>query len=658
MAEDLPRARLWRTPDPYSVYPPVRRCYSLQKLRSRFARLGDRDSCEPVGEGGDLGSSGSEWIDPPTSILIVDDDESIRALLSAALAGECEVLVTAGSAAEARNELDRRAFDLVITDISMSDEDGIALMQWARKRHPGACWMVLTGHATVDVAVKALQLGAFDFLTKPLGSMTGLRNSVRNAIDHRRLVLERDRLHDELQKTNRQLREHVDQLEAACQLLSDQADTIRADLRRAALIQQALLPSGAPLLPGFSVNSLYRPSQHVGGDLYDVVRLDDRHVVVLIADAAGHGLSAAMLAVLFRNRLSLVDQDTREPFRPCDALRAVNRTLADGLTAPGLFITAVYVLLDTATGRVSMASAGHTPVFVRRAGGQIDSMLHTGPALGLYHDADYAQLEFEIKQGDRLLLHTDGLYDRFYPDNRSSEEQVCAAFVGTEVGGEDLLGQLAGAKLTSGEGAGDQQDDVTLVVLDRVDGTSRFDNGAPIQPPAFPATLSSRELDLLVGDDGGRKILCVRGRGDWTHSAAFHAQCVASIENRCAVMVDLTLCHHLDSTFLGTIHELCLRAELADVEFRIQGVMPPVESLFTELGMRVVMDHMVPAVLPLPTDMLPLIGSPLDERSQALHLLRAHQGLAQISEQNLREFDPLLEALRNEVATLDPPETV
>jgi hypothetical protein len=121
-------------------------------------------------------------------------------------------------------------------------------------------------------------------------------------------------------------------------------------------------------------------------------------------------------------------------------------------------------------------------------------------------------------------------------------------------------------------------------------------------------------------------------------------------------MVDLTLCQHLDSTFLGTIHELCVRAASANIEFRIQGVMPPVEALFSELGMRVVLDHMVPAVLPLPTDMTPLIGSTLDSRSQALHLLRAHASLAQISDQNSREFDPLLEALRTELAAMEPTE--
>ena len=79
--------------------------------------------------------------------------------------------------------------------------------------------------------------------------------------------------------------------------------------------------------------------------------------------------------------------------------------------------------------------------------------------------------------------------------------------------------------------------------------------------------------------------------------------------------------------------------------------MPPVESLFLELGMQTVMDHVVLTGLPLPSHMTPLDGSELDARAQAQHLLRAHQGLALINEQNLREFDPLVEVLRREVAS-------
>ncbi len=170
-------------------------------------------------------------------------------------------------------------------------------------------------------------------------------------------------------------------------------------------------------------------------------------------------------------------------------------------------------------------------------------------------------------------------------------------------------------------------------------------------PP--PAVRRDRQVELLVGEQPDRTTLCLRGRGNWKQSATFHEKCAAAIESKRPVMVDLTLCQHLDSTFLGTIHELSERSDQADIEFRIQGVTPPVEQLFLELGMAAVMDHIVPPVLPLPREMVPLVGSEPDRRSQALHLLRVHQGLAGLNERNLREFDPLVEMLRHEVAALE-----
>jgi serine phosphatase RsbU (regulator of sigma subunit)/CheY-like chemotaxis protein/anti-anti-sigma regulatory factor len=583
------------------------------------------------------------------SILIVDDNEAICRLLIGALHDMAGRIEKAATVAEARGWLAAVDFDVVITDISLPDADGIELMQWAKQERPGASWMVLTGHASLDVAVRALQLGAFDFITKPLENIAALRHTVGNALSHRRLVGERDWLNEELRRGNRRLKEHIDKLEAALRLLSEQSEMIRADLRRAALIQQALLPRKPPRLEGLNVHALYRPSENVGGDLYDLVRIDDEHLVLIVADAAGHGLSAAMLAVLFRNRLSLVDPETGLPSRPGEALRAVNRSLCENLAAPGLFITAAYVLLDLETGVVQVASGGHPPLLLRRYDGSLERILHTGPALGLYEDAIFVEQELELSKGDRLLLHTDGLYECVDPGGTMPEEAVVRALRAADANGADLLRELF-------EGAGavpEQEDDVTLVVLDATRGPSSVDNGTLVMAPAASSKTSGR-AELLVGEEDRRTTLCIRGRGDWTQSGAFYERCVGAIDSTRPVMVDLTLCHHLDSTFLGTIHELAGRAERVDVEFRLQGVMPPVERLFLELGMETVMDHVVPAVLPLPRHMAPLIGGDEDPHTRAVRLLRAHESLATLSEDNLREFDPLLEMLRHEVTTLTP----
>jgi serine phosphatase RsbU (regulator of sigma subunit)/anti-anti-sigma regulatory factor len=584
------------------------------------------------------------------AILIVDDDPDFRQLLVRALGvGQRVHVEEAANAAQARGRLGQRDYDVVITDLSMPGEDGLALMRWAEGQRADTHWIVLTGHGTFDAAVSALQLGAFDFLSKPLQGLEPLRKSVRNALEQRRLVAERDRLDGELRATNDRLVEHVTQLEHACRLLREQTDGIRADLHRAAVIQRALLPQSPPQIARLRVDAVYRPSQNVGGDLYDVVALDERHLVLLIADAAGHGLSAAMLAVLFRSQLHFVDPDTRRPLAPRAALHAANQSLCEGLPAPGLFLTAAYCLLDTWSGRATIASAGHPPLLLLRDGGEVERVFHSGPALGLYANADFGEQTLWIGPGDRMLFYSDGLYERLAGGDEQTTEKILAALEKESATGGTLLRRLTdGGEESAADVAVAQRDDATVMLLSGIPGPSAFDNGAP-SPLAAPAE-PARSSIILRGESSRGTVLSIQGRPDWVQSAEFHRVCSTAIETGRDVMIDLALCPGLDSTFLGTLHDLANRAEEAGIELRLQGATPPVEELFRELGMELVTEHLVPRMLPLPPRMEPLARDQTDDASRALHLLRAHEGLAGLNDSNRREFDPLLTALRKEIA--------
>jgi serine phosphatase RsbU (regulator of sigma subunit)/anti-anti-sigma regulatory factor len=591
--------------------------------------------------------------DSRPGILIVDDDEDIRALLARALAdAEDREFELASSAAEARESLIRRPFDIVITDLSMPDEDGVSLMRWAAEHRPGALWIVFTGHGTLENAVEALQLGAFDFFSKPLHEFDSLRNAVRNALSHQRLLAESKRLEQELKESNERLRRNVEKLEEACGLLEEQAGALRDDLLQAGVIQRALLPRDAPGLDRHHVRAHYRPSQNVGGDLYDVTRLDERHVALLVADAAGHGLAAAMLAVLFRSQLPLIDGATGAPRDPREVMAMVSRSICEALSGSAHFVTAVYCLLDTETGRATIASAGHPPVFWLRPGRDLERIFHTGPALGLYPAADYAQQEIELDEGDHLFFYSDGLYDLLPKDGAAPDESIAAAFEASQRDPVLAFDGLFSAHSSSASPDDANRDDVTALMLVASPGESLLDNGAAplLSPPAsVPAPSASQ---ALVGVDSGRTSLSIRGLGDWTRSFGFHSACAAAIHESQHVTVDLTLCEQLDSTFLGTVHALCQLADDADVEFRLQGVTPGIEALFEELGMRNVADHIVPCMLPLPTRMRPVDAHPSDRWAQAQHLLWAHEALVKLNARNRRQFDPLLAQLSREAALL------
>jgi FixJ family two-component response regulator/anti-anti-sigma regulatory factor len=587
-------------------------------------------------------------------ILVVDDDEDMRQLLAHLVGGDESVLLLEASAAsEAKATLAREAVDVVITDLSMPGEDGLSLMQWSQDRGIAAHWIVLTGHGTLDKAVKALQLGAFDFISKPIKSPERLRSAVRNALAQRRLTKERDHLVGELHESNERLRDHVEQLTGACRLLRHQADMIRADLHRAAIIQRSLLPERAPELEDFHVHALYRPSENIGGDLYDVIRIDDRRIALLVADAAGHGLSAAMLAVHFRSQLQVIDPDTHVHHAPADVLAAVNRSLCDSLPVPGLFLTAVYCIIDTERREATVAAAGHPPLLWMRQGGDVERLPNTGPALGLDAEARYDELQIALDYGDTLLFYTDGLYDAVPGASEDLECVVSAVFEPGEVPGTRGAGDLARLADTLDERAQPLVDDVTVLMLGASPGLSMLDNGRLRASEAHAAVAGNvDEIQTLVGASGARMTFRIQGRGDWTQSAAFYVECAAAIEKRLDLVVDLSLCTQLDSTFLGTIHQLCSFADASDVAFRLQGVMPRVEDLFVELGMENVMEHIVSLLLPVPRDMQPVRPVDLDSSARARLLLRAHEGLASINEKNREEFAPLVMQLRKEVAEL------
>ncbi len=583
-----------------------------------------------------------------TRILIVDDERSIRMLLRTVLARQSGYeLHEASDGSEAKDILSREPMDLVITDLRMPDTDGLALMQWAQQNCPDPTWIILSGHGTFDDAVRAVQLGAFDFIAKPLVAVDALLVTVRNALRQRRLVLEQSRLHKTIEKNNDRLRKQVRQLTEACGLLCDQAETISDDLRRAELIQRALLPHEAPDLNGYAVHAIYRPCHNVGGDLYDVVRIDDRHVALYIADAAGHGVSAAMLAVLFKHRLPLTTDPDRRPTPPAEVLERLNQCLMAECSGPGLFVTAAYCLLDTHTGHLDMASAGHPTLVLRHASGQIERLHHTGPALGLSPTARFAQKTLTLGPGERLLLYTDGLFDGRPSSAPAQDEILAQAIADTRLKGLALLSNLLEQATGHTDGAA-QSDDITMLMLAASGANSELDNGSPAQPPANESLSLPAKADVLVGADNGACTISVQGQANWTYCASLHDACLREMNTDHSVRLDFSLCDHLDSTFLGTIQEVVDEADRKGRELPIQGVLPSVLALLEELGMDRVIRHVTPEMRPLPTNMTPLSAMADHPRSHRRVLL-AHEALASLNEQNRNEFLRLIEGLHSEL---------
>ncbi len=597
--------------------------------------------------------------DPRASVLLVDDDTVLRTYLTRALREQSDLEVAeAPDGEQAKILLQSHSFDVVVTDLGMPVLGGLGLMQWAQENCPGAAWIILSGAGTFETAVQAVRLGAYDYLSKPLDNANQLLVCIRNALRQKLLEAEKEQLTRELEDRNARLDGQVKKLEEACHLLCAQADVIHEDLHRAELIQRALLPQTLPAIEGFSFNSMYRACENVGGDTYDVARVDADHVSLCIADAAGHGVSAAMLAVLFKNRLRPLDDATGRPVEPRDVLGRVNRDLVAECRAPGLFVTAAYALLNTRTRRLKVASAGHPPLLLQRARGGTEWITRDGPALGLSASADFAQQEIDLKPGDRLLFYTDGLRDHSRELPRSITDRIPGILKDKTTSGRDGLNRIL-ALASGADNAAHQEDDITLLLLEVSEAPSSPDNGLPKPAHQVRALLSSQSGKVMIGASPQGTVITIQGRITWNLCPALLETCQAELDLKHPLLLEMSLCSYLDSTSLGTIQEVADLAREGGTVLRVHGLQPEVRKLFEELQMQLVLKCVAEGPLALPDNMAPLTAGPTDEEQSRSRILMAHETLSSLGEINRRKFAGLVEFLKEEQKRAEeaPPET-
>jgi serine phosphatase RsbU (regulator of sigma subunit) len=184
-----------------------------------------------------------------------------------------------------------------------------------------------------------------------------------------------------------------------------QRRVLEEELALARRIQQALIPATLPALPGFELCARNVPSRHVSGDLYQAaLRRDGGECVLLLADVAGKGVAASLLAASVE-ALSAAPIEEGQP--PAEICARVSRLLYQ--RTPGeKYATAFLATLDAASGRVGYSNAGHNPGLLVRAGGEVERLGPTGVPLGLLPGMSYRAAAVELAPGDTLVLYTDG----------------------------------------------------------------------------------------------------------------------------------------------------------------------------------------------------------------------------------------------------------
>lgn len=190
--------------------------------------------------------------------------------------------------------------------------------------------------------------------------------------------------------------------------LQEKNDFIEADLMVARRIQQKLLPEKFPENPNVKFHAAYLPCLHLGGDYYDVFEMPNGHVGVFIADASGHGSSAALIVAIVKSLLSTIGKDIGSP---SFVVRQVSDILAK-LTPDDSFCTLFYGVVNTNTGGMTYSLAGHPPpIVVNRHTGEARSLESNGSLVGIFEFDRFGDSVFMFKPGDRLFAYTDGIVE-------------------------------------------------------------------------------------------------------------------------------------------------------------------------------------------------------------------------------------------------------
>jgi sigma-B regulation protein RsbU (phosphoserine phosphatase) len=390
-------------------------------------------------------------------VLVADDDPIQRDLLLTALSGWGYEVVCVDDGMRAWELLQGESqFSVLITDWVMPELDGVSLCRRLRKepRDPYLPVILLTSRQGSEDMVEALNSGADAFLTKPFGPAR---------------LLAQIRVVERILKLEERLAEQLRELRVANARLE-------SGLTAAAAVQSSLLPEVSPKIHGVDFEWSYEACERLGGDMFNIFRLDERRVGMYVLDVSGHGPSAALQSVTLSHVLTPFDQQggilkrisessgRYEVTNPAEVARRLNREFPL-IERSGQFFTFLYGILDVETRVVRYVKAGHPGPIVASRDDVRCLEKGGGIPIGILPDAEYEEEQLELSAGDSLIFYTDGVLETLSVQREIFGLDRMIQSIAEAGGGiTDRVRALRLSLDTFGRGS-PQRDDVTFVGL-------------------------------------------------------------------------------------------------------------------------------------------------------------------------------------------------
>ena len=380
----------------------------------------------------------------PYKILVVDDEPDVEPLVLQRMRRQIRAgkysFVFAQNGLEALERLrEDSGIDMVLSDINMPQMDGLTLLEQISKLDPELRAVIISAYGDMKNIRTAMNRGAFDFVTKPI-DFEDLEVTIERTLAH--IVQWREALASR-----------------------DKLVAIQNELDVASEMQQSILPVHFPTSRNYQVYASMDPARSVGGDFFDIIRLDNNRIGLAIADVSGKGVPAALFMMSARTLLKGAAIGTLDPK---NVLTEVNNLLNED-NESSMFVTVLYAVYNPESGQLTIANGGHNlPLVVHKDGTSELVPLSSGLALGLVPDFPYEEIVTTLAPGETVVLYTDGVTEAMNVDDE-------------EFGNHRLMGIFSEAAPTAAQDASDavfkavrtfaggmaQSDDITCLILCR-----------------------------------------------------------------------------------------------------------------------------------------------------------------------------------------------